>query len=328
MKKRVALLLTVAMAASAGAMVNVQAEETDAIEEVAFLVPVTSTEYWMTITEETKAACEEAGMNCTIYSAEQDAATQLQQIENSITMGIDAIIIDPLDNDSTDSALERAREAGIFVIMTGSVTDDTDAYDIGIAASETDVGDAAAKAAAEWIDKTFPDAEDESVGVALFTFPFRPTDVERGDAFANVVDYTSKAKIDVNYEISLTNYATEVAEYASVMLQNYPDVKCVISYSDTFANAIDEILQGSAGTDLSQIANITVDQSTATYTNISLSRDGESTVIATVVPGINLTEQIIDALEGNSVFNDEENRLVYKDITTVTADNIDEYFEG
>lgn len=302
------------------------ADDTTEIKNVAFLAPMTNTEYWMTIVENTERVCENAGITCTVYSAESNAATQLEQIENCITSGVDAIIIDPLDNDSSDDALTRARKEGIFVVMTGSVTENMDAYDVGIAASEAQVGDAVAQAAAEWIEETFPTADAESVGVALYSFPFRPLDVERCEAFYNITNYTDKARIDVEYELSIDNYSTEVMEYGAVMLQNYPDVKCIMSYSDTFANAIDEILKGTSGIVLSEIANITVDQSTATYANITAAKDGKSTVIATVVPGLNLDEQILAALQGTIEFDDEDTRIVYKEITTVDTDNIEEYF--
>lgn len=313
-------------APSGSASAGSAAQDADGAKQVAFLAPMTSSEYWMTITENTKAACEAAGYTCTIYSAENDGATQLQQIENVTTMGVDAIVIDPLDAASADDALIRAREAGIFVIQTGSVSDNLDSYDVAISASETEVGQAAAQAAADWIDATFPDAADGSVGVALYNFPFRPTDVERCEGFEKVTEYTAKASIAVRYELSLTNYATEVMDYAAVMMQQYPDVKCIISYSDTFANSIDEILRGTAGIDLTKVANITIDQSTATYTNITLSKNGESTVVATVVPGINLADQLVEALDGTLEFDDEAKRVAYKDITVMNGSNVDQYF--
>jgi ribose transport system substrate-binding protein len=68
--------------------------------------------------EEVAAQFEAAGceMELVIESADTDVAGQIQQIQNLLNRGVDAIIINPGDQSGLNSALEEAVEEGVVVI--------------------------------------------------------------------------------------------------------------------------------------------------------------------------------------------------------------------
>ena len=65
----------------------------------------------------------------TVQDAEYDVAKQLQQVENFISGGYDAVVIKPVDSDGCAPMYAACKEAGIpFVVVNTSVSCDYDTY--------------------------------------------------------------------------------------------------------------------------------------------------------------------------------------------------------
>lgn len=74
---------------------------------------------------ETQKYLESLGCECLISDANADLATQVNQIENFITQGVDGIIINVADPPSgVSEALQKAAEAGIPVVAVDSMLDE------------------------------------------------------------------------------------------------------------------------------------------------------------------------------------------------------------
>lgn len=69
------------------------------------------TEFCMRMDNYAKKYCEEKGINYTSYSGNNDASTQLKQVETMITDGVDAIILNPQDADACAACVDAADEA-------------------------------------------------------------------------------------------------------------------------------------------------------------------------------------------------------------------------
>jgi ribose transport system substrate-binding protein len=68
---------------------------------------------------------DKAGATLQIVSGDNDSATQVSGIENLITLGADAIIVDPVDATALKPAIQAASAAGIPVVtVDGSVADE------------------------------------------------------------------------------------------------------------------------------------------------------------------------------------------------------------
>ena len=53
------------------------------------------------------------GNELTVVDCDENANTQIDQIENFITSGMDAIVVNPVDPDAIEEVCKQAREAGI-----------------------------------------------------------------------------------------------------------------------------------------------------------------------------------------------------------------------
>lgn len=74
------------------------------------------TEFCMRMDNAAKKWAEENGVNYTSYDGNNDAATQLDQVETMISQGVDAIILNPQDADACSACVDAAVEADIPII--------------------------------------------------------------------------------------------------------------------------------------------------------------------------------------------------------------------
>ncbi|MCD8084401.1 MAG: substrate-binding domain-containing protein [Clostridiales bacterium] len=74
------------------------------------------TEFCMRMDNAAQTWAKENGVNYTSYDGDNDAATQLGQVETMIADGVDAIILNPQDADACSACVDAAVEAGIPII--------------------------------------------------------------------------------------------------------------------------------------------------------------------------------------------------------------------
>ena len=67
------------------------------------------------------------GLSLTVEDAEQDVGQQLNQVQNFIASGADAIIVNPVDGDSTEAMTRQAEQAGIPLVYVNHPPYDIDA---------------------------------------------------------------------------------------------------------------------------------------------------------------------------------------------------------
>ena len=72
--------------------------------------------FQIAVTEAAEAKAAELGVELKILSADQDAATQISQIEQCVSEGYQAILFEPVDPDGLRDAAKNAADAGVVVI--------------------------------------------------------------------------------------------------------------------------------------------------------------------------------------------------------------------
>ena len=72
--------------------------------------------FQIAVTEAAEAKAAELGVELKILSADQEAATQISQIEQCVTEGYQAILFEPVDPDGLRDAAKNAADAGVVVI--------------------------------------------------------------------------------------------------------------------------------------------------------------------------------------------------------------------
>ena len=116
-KKLVATLMTAAMVA--GTMgVTAMAEEESATTglQIGFAVQTLSNQIWAQQASQIEARAEADGNTVTTVDCQENANTQIDQIENFITSGMDVIIVQPVDPEAIEEVCGNALDEGITVV--------------------------------------------------------------------------------------------------------------------------------------------------------------------------------------------------------------------
>jgi ribose transport system substrate-binding protein len=101
--------------------------------KVIFIAMDSIDEHWLKVKAGTEDKAKELGTVDLSFNAppgKVDANVQLQMVEDAITRKMDAILLAPLDKDALNPGIERAKAAGIKVIIIDSAvsTTNTDAF--------------------------------------------------------------------------------------------------------------------------------------------------------------------------------------------------------
>ena len=99
-------------------------EEQDTIT-LAYITHTTTNIYWDTVVSGFEDQCEAEGVEFITYDSGSDAGTQLTQVEDCLSMGVDAVLLSPLDDASSLAMTEMCRDAGvpILIVDIGTVND-------------------------------------------------------------------------------------------------------------------------------------------------------------------------------------------------------------
>lgn len=212
--------------ASAGA----EASQTDAgttertpTMTVGFMLPTLQSEFFVYYSNGVKEALEAQGYTVTISSYDAESSKAIEIIENYIIADMDLIIAMVLDG-AADSALKKAMDKGIRVLVSGV---ETEFYDVCLVADNAEIGGMIGEMAAAFVNEKLGG---EAEVIALI-------------ANASNADMQKRANSMVEKFAELCPGATIVGtpEYVDVgdgttgvenMLQQYPDAKVILCYGD------------------------------------------------------------------------------------------------
>lgn len=113
---------------------------------ISLIVKTTTNPYFVAMNDAAKAAAAKDGVKLTLAAGKKDgdAATQIQAIEDSISRGDKGILITPID-ETVNTAIAKARKAGIYVIALDTVPTPASAVDITFATDNRAAGEAIGK---------------------------------------------------------------------------------------------------------------------------------------------------------------------------------------
>lgn len=336
MKKKLVMLLVIAtmIASLAGCQLKETTEEpaettktevsedTDGGKFVGISMPSVTNEFLASITNEMKEKMEAEGMRVEVTSAEEKVEKQLEAIENLVSMGIDNLVIMPVDGTQVGPALVEVREMGVEVDVIGAKVEEN-AYDKLLWTDQKVVGEDNAKAAAEWIEKTFPDAEPGSIEVVTIATNTVEESKARSEASMKVTEFTDKAKIVGTYEIAMGESLSKVQEYADMMMIEHPNVKAVITYDGPQALAIDEVVMRSGFINKEEFGIFAADWSEEIGKHVKDSANNDSMVRSTIKYGDNIAGDVLAMVNGTAEL--DENNIYSGPIYTVTPENVSEY---
>lgn len=173
---------------------------------------------------------EEMGCTVSVAACEGDTTLMISQVENFIEMGVDALIVAPIDQGAMEDTLMKAREAGIPVIFNGQYPAYADQMSGGGATDYTELGTQNAKAALAWIDKNYPDAGEGEVHVAVLGFNNTFIFKQIYDAMIAVMEEDSR--ITISYTGEQHNSIDLGYSAAEEALTMDPEIRVFLCYQD------------------------------------------------------------------------------------------------
>lgn len=271
---------------------------------------------------------EAEGYEVITVSCEANSATQISDLENLITMGCEAIFFFAIDPDALVDVCKKGREAGIKMYGMACTMDDRDAYDKIINTDQYSAGLGAAELAAAWIDKTFPDAEDGSIEVAVIGMTGTVDGNNRTEGEKKITELTKKAKLAEYYELTGAPDANiKSQEYAEMMQSQIPDLKCIISYSCDASLGTNEVFMRDTNLNSDEFAIFGVDTSGVIYKEIQDSTTNDSLIRGTISLGDDLSLDVWECLIDADLEYMDDKGYVCKPVTKITTENIGDYIK-
>lgn len=295
--------------------------------KVGFSVPTLDSEFFVNMAGQIEDYLAPYGVSLTALSANVNAATQIENIENFTTMGMDVIVLFLVDNEALVDTLIKARQNGAYVIVIGTILENKDAVDCCLNVDQAEAGEVAAKQMAAWVDATFPDAEDGSVKIAVMTSRTNDSGVSRSDAMLKVAEYSSKINMVGEYEVPGENDSVLAQQYAETIFTQHPDVSGILCYGSDMAVGANEIALQKA-TDVSQFCIVTVDTPTVILEGIQASENNGSVIRATVALGAGTPYTIYQLISGEWSDQIGEDKWFREPCYEVDLSNWEEYYTG
>lgn len=355
MKRRLALLLAAGMTmmamtgcgngkASEPAQTNEQSQTTESSEAdtdvaedsaaqgeatgdisgktIGYLMPDTSESFLSWLSNGVKEKFEPDGVKVEIADAAGDSAKQISQIENFAASGTDLIIVMAVDPTSVGDALKRAQEQGTLVMVAGS---DTGVYDASMMTDQYDDGCQMAEMAVTWIDEVYPDAEAESIEVAILESRDTPEASLRCDGMNTITDLSDKVKI-VQTVGGVKDNATAQAAMENIMQVN-PDIKVVLCYNSGGGMGVNEFVmrQGSPITDPSKFAVFASDTDDASLDLVAKSATDEAVLRGIIKFGSNDLIGDTYNLAKKMISGEAYDKMNPDPLTKITPENVAEF---
>lgn len=272
---------------------------------------------WAELAESAKAHGKELGMNVTVQNSNDDATTQVSQIENFIQADVDAIIVAAVESNSVEDVCKEAQDAGIKVIAYTQVIENADAEYL---VDAYNTGYACGKRAAEWIKEVYGD---EPIEWALEDLPKYPEIIDRANGIKEAIE-----ELAPNAELVATQPA-EVMEdgqkNAENFMQSHPDIKVICSIgSGGGAGANEGVKSYISKDEYDKFGIFGIDATEQEIMNIINGDPQKSSV--SLGGGAKHGEMLIDIAENFREGVDQEKEQ-YMPITVIDSSNAQEYYD-
>lgn len=331
MKKTVlAVMMACAMSFGMGAAVNAEGTDVGLPEgsKIGFSTITLASEFFAQLDDASHEYFDEAGYDLVTVSCEMNAATQVSDIENLIAMGCDGIILFATDPSSLEDVCAKAVSEGVKVYLIAATFENRDSYTCILGTEQYDTGVNAAIMAAEWIDETFPDAEDGSVEVCVIGNTTSEEASARTEGMLSVTDLTPKATVVETFDLTgATDTNIKSQEFADMITGKYPDCKVVLAYGVDAELGSNEVFMRDSSLDRAHFGIFGVDTSQVAYEQIKLSQTDESVIRGTVNLGDDLALNILELVRGDYSDQMGDDGVINTPQTLITAKNIDDYVQ-
>jgi ribose transport system substrate-binding protein len=266
-------------------------------QKVCYLLPTLANTFLNSLATSVKEKAAADGVEVFVYGAEEGGATaQYSQIENCISMGVNAMIVmAPGSIENVLPAVEQAKAAGIKVI--GVPPGDLEPFDAIMHTDQYEDGTMVAKMACDFINATYPDAPDKGVEVVVMGNESGEKQMNlRYQGYRTIAETCAKANV-VQY-LDLPQTADSIPAGASAaenVLAAHPNVKVFVIQSSAQAQGVAQAIKALPGVDASQYGVFAGDMDPSMIETITGCQDPYKGLVA--IGGTNLDQATYDLLK-------------------------------
>lgn len=305
------------------------AEESDGdTYTVGITIQSLQNDYWAGVMSKLEDNLKAAGWDYTLIDCDDNSATQISQIENFITSGVDFIMVHPSDADAVETVCGEALDAGIKVMCWDDQMENTTANWV---LDNTELGRAIGESAAEFINANY--TADKPAQVCVIGYPSVKVLLERETGIKEGLEEFCDEGV---YEIVATTEGIEtnlVLSNVETVLQANPDCTVFVGIGSGAMNGANEALLqhfGGAGNIPENVGVITTD---VTMQQLESLQAGDEAVRA-IVGFEGSSQDTADAcfemfqrvLDGEDFSGDAKN--VFRPTREITVDDVDSIIAG
>ncbi|MDR1801843.1 MAG: sugar ABC transporter substrate-binding protein [Lachnospiraceae bacterium] len=294
-------------------------------KSVGFGCPMLSVEFFASMSTEFEHFFTSRGAKYTALSADGNPATQVENIENFVSMGTDILILFLVDESAATDAMIKAREAGVYVVVVANIMKDPNSYDTCITVDQYESGEVGAKECAAWVDATFPDAEAGTIDVILLYTTSESGLLVRVEAMKTLAELTDKVKL-YEYDLGAETSQDGAMEYAEQALMEHPDAKLIFCYGSVMALAADEVAMKQV-TDKDHFAIIGIDSIDVVLDRIGKSTTNESLIRKSIKLGVGTPYTTFEIVTGEWA-GELQDGVFHEECIVIDPSNYEEYYSA
>lgn len=203
-----------------------QASKSDKKLRFAFSIMQLDNPYFISVKKGFEDKCKELGIEPIAVDSKYDVAKQVNDVENLILQGVDAIMISPIDQRALQPLVDKAKEKGIVVLSEAQPIDNAHGiYTI----DEYEYGVAIGKNAAKWINEKL---NGKAEVIIISQDNVEPV-IQRGNGIEDTIKkLCPEAKIVARQAGDTPEKGMKIVES---VLQRNPNVKVITGNNDSGA---------------------------------------------------------------------------------------------
>lgn len=264
--------------------------------------------FFVSLRDGAQQAADEAGVELIISDAQNDAATQQDDVQNFVTQQVDAILVNPVDSEAVVPAVQAANQADIPVIALDRGASGGEIATL-IASDNVEGGRLAGEELIELVGSG-PVAQLEGIPGAS---PTR----DRGQGFEEAINAQDAVELVASQTANFDR--AEGLNVTENILQSSPEIKGIFAQNDEMALGAVRALGNRAGTDVKIVGFDAVEDA------LKAIQDGKMNATVAQQPdriGSLGVENAMKVIEGESV---DENIPV--PVKLVTEENVSEFLQ-
>lgn len=284
------------------------------------IMTVTNNSFNKNIADAARKVIEDAGHEFHFVAAGTGETATIEQqakdIEDMINMGVDGIIVDPMDENALIPALQKAKDAGIPVVIC-SLTVAPGNEDLYVTTVSSDFKNSG-KAAAQMAKEALPDGG--SV-VIVRGASGSAAGEDEADGFVEELEGSNITVVNQQYGNYANDQAMKVTEN---MIQANPEIVGLFTVSDIMYPGIASALENAGMTE--QVLIFGHDGFAVAADAIRAGYQYSTNLLRPVEVGAECAEIILQAVSGT--LPADYPKFIDKGVTVVTKENVEDYVDS